>query len=226
MSVLLVDGLSPAVLAAGDDLVSLSALPPADNVFALDGITSCSLVPTRLTNNAGAVLASANASASAASAASASALPGVIIQGGTITALGGVVTFPAAAVTARLGAIISGELRCAIGRIASPTMLPWTISMASCPLGSAPVGTDGASTSRPTVRAPLVRWTKSGAVIHGTLGFSTTSPSNANRAAGATDSAHAGVILTATRRLGSVIVSRSNSPRPLLVNVPWLTYRS
>ena len=97
---------------------------------------------------------------------------------------------------------------------------------ATCTEPSAPAGTGGASTSRLTVRAPLVRCTKSGAVIHGTLGFNTTSLSNAKRVAGPTDSAHAGVILTATRCRASVIASRNSSPRPLLVNVPRLTSRS
>lgn len=115
--------ISPAEFSLGDSNVS------AVDVYAFDSVTTCQLVPTSLFDASGRQLDVST----------------VVVQGGTATAVAGVVLFPAAAVTARVGTTVRGRVDCSTGSFRSAESAPtWTIAMSPCPPGSAPAG-NGAS---------------------------------------------------------------------------------
>lgn len=124
----------PGVGAEGN--ASFASLSPASvlanrvfDAFAHDDVSSCTLVPLSVTDSAGRSLDVGK----------------VVVQGGSAIARAGVLGLPAAAVTARVGTLVRGRVKCSTGSLtAADATLTWSIAMTSCPRGSAPVG-DGAN---------------------------------------------------------------------------------
>ena len=70
---------------------------------------------------------------------------GILLQNSMATAVAGSVSFPAAAVTARAGMVVEGQVTCALGSLRVASALRWSIAMQPCPLGTAPAGANGYS---------------------------------------------------------------------------------
>lgn len=101
----------------------------AADAFVNDDVSSCTLVPLSVTDSAGRSLDVGK----------------VVVQGGSAIARRGVLSLPAAAVTARVGTIVRGRVECSTGSLAATeATLEWRIAMTPCPRGSAPIG-DGAN---------------------------------------------------------------------------------
>lgn len=119
MSVSLSPSAAEAKRAAGGDA----------DVFAQDHVSVCKLVPTGLSNGSGVVVDASS----------------VVVQGGSGIAQFGIVRFPSASLTARVGTVVEGRVECGTGGLAAPdAVLLWRVSLSPCPVGSAPVG-NGAS---------------------------------------------------------------------------------
>lgn len=145
-----------------------SQLSLAHDAYVFDFVSVCTLVPEVVSDATGRPLD----------------LSSVVVQGGSSTAVAGIVSFPAVAVTARVGTMVRGRVDCSTGGLLSPEpALTWAIAMAACPLGSAPAGngascincgraySDGGPSARACITCPTFGAGCSGGVLNLLPGF-------------------------------------------------------